>query len=223
MEEHVGQPMAGSLLVALASVPDPRSAHGRRHPLGAILALAVCGMLCGSRSLYAMAQWGRDQDSALAHSLGFTRDRTPCVSTLHEVFSRLDRERFEEVLGQWFQEQGLKPEEGLSVDGKTLRGIHGEEIPGVHLVSAYAGQAGAVLAQMAAPGKGGELAAVKGVLAQVPLWDRVVTGDALLTQREVCQQVVADGGDYLLPVKKNQPSLRRDLELAFSPSSGDAA
>ena len=47
MEEHVGQPMAGSLLVALASVPDPRSAHGRRHPLGAILALAVCGMLCG--------------------------------------------------------------------------------------------------------------------------------------------------------------------------------
>ena len=72
-----------SLLEALGSLPDPRSTHGRRHPLGAVLGLAVCAMLCGARSLYAISQWGRDQGLEVSQTLGFTRDRTPCVSTLH--------------------------------------------------------------------------------------------------------------------------------------------
>ena len=67
-------------------------------------------------------------------------------------------------------------------------------------------------------GKGQELAAAKAVLGQVPLEGRIVVADALLTQREVCQQIVAGGGDYLLPVKENQPALRRDLVEAFSPT-----
>jgi predicted transposase YbfD/YdcC len=75
-----------------------------------------------------------------------------------------------------------------------------------------------VLAQVAAPGKGEELAAAKEVLRQVPLEGRVVVADALLTQREVCEQIVAGGGEYLLPVKENQPTLYRDLEAAFSPA-----
>ena len=76
----------------------------------------------------------------------------------------------------------------------------------------------AALAQLPAPGKGEELAAVKEVLGQVPLKGRVVVADALLTQRKVCEQIVAGGGEYLLPVKENQPTLRRDLEVAFSPA-----
>jgi predicted transposase YbfD/YdcC len=75
-----------------------------------------------------------------------------------------------------------------------------------------------VLAQVAAPGKGEELAAAKEVLRQVALKGRVVVADALLTQREVCEQIVAGGGEYLLPVKENQPTLYRDLEEAFSPA-----
>ncbi len=45
-----------------------------------------------------------------------------------------------------------------------------------------------------------------------------MVADALLTQREVCQQIVAGGGDYLLPVKENQPTLHQDLVEAFSPT-----
>jgi len=71
---------------------------------------------------------------------------------------------------------------------------------------------------LAALGKGEELAAVKEVLGQVPLKGRVVVANALLTQRKVCEQIVAGGGEYLLPVKENQPTLRRDLEVAFSPT-----
>lgn len=89
-----------SLIEALGRVPDPRRAHGRRHPLGAILGLAVCAMLCGARSWYAISQWGRDQGQEVSAALGFTRERTQCVSTLHQVFSRLDRDAFKRELGR---------------------------------------------------------------------------------------------------------------------------
>ena len=201
---------------ALDAVPDHRSSQGRRHSLGAILSLSVCAMLCGARSLYAIAQWGRDHGVATGQLLGFQPGKTPCVATLHRVFKDLDADAFEAVLREWLTSSGVDPGEVLSLDGKTLRGIHGEEIAGVHLVSAYATRSGAVLAQVAAPGKGQELAAAKTVLSQLPLEDRVVVADALLTQREVCRQIVAGGGDYLLPLKDNQPALRRDLMEAFS-------
>ena len=175
-------------------------------------------MLCGARSLYAIAQWGRDYGPPAAELLGFSHGKTPCVATLHRVFRDLDVNAFEAVLGEWLVNTGVEPEGPLSLDGKTMRGIHGEEIPSVHLVSAYVSGAGAVLTQVAAAGKGQELAAAKEVLRRVPLKGRVVVGDALLTQREVCEQIVAGGGDYLLPVKENQPALRQNLAEAFSPA-----
>ena len=88
-----------TLREALEQIPDPRGRRGRRHPLGAILALAVCGMWCGARSLYAISQWGRDQGESLAQGLGFTREKTPCVATRHRVFKGLDVVAFEGVGG----------------------------------------------------------------------------------------------------------------------------
>ena len=104
MRTEPGSEAGLSLIEVLGRVRDPRSAHGKRHQiLGAVLGLAVCAMLCGfgiARSLYTISQWGRDQGQEVSEALGFTRERTPCVSTLHQVFSRLDREAFEGVLGQ---------------------------------------------------------------------------------------------------------------------------
>ena len=147
---------------ALDGVPDHRSSQGRRHPLGAVLSLAVWAMLCGARSLYAIAQWGRDHRAAAGQALGFPLGRTPCAATLHRVFKDLDVAAFEEVLREWVQDSGVDLGLVVSVDGKTpvsstgqaLRGIHGEEIPGVHLVSAYAAGSGAVLTQVATSGQG---------------------------------------------------------------------
>lgn len=208
------------LAEALAMIPERRRAHLRVHDLVPLLQFAVAAMLCGARSLYAMAQWGRerlaDQPDLLV-ALGLRPGRSPCVATLHRVFKRLDVAAFERAVGGWLAQTGLAPEEVLAVDGKTLRGIHGEQVPGVHLVAVYAIHCEAVLAQALAPGKGQELAATKAALAQAPLAGAVVLGDSLQTQREVCTQVVAAGGDYVLPVKENQPALRADLRRAFSP------
>lgn len=187
----------GSLRAALETVPDGRRGQGRRYPLGGVLALAVCAQLCGCRSLYAIGQWGQDCGSALRVALGLSGRRGPSVATLHRVFRDLDHAAYERVLGAWFAAQGLEEDEPLAVDGKTLRGIHGEEIPGVHLVAVYAQRTRAVLAEAQTRGKGHELAGVKAALAALPervLRGRVVTGDALLAQRELCRLIVAQKG-----------------------------
>lgn len=222
----------GSLVAALAAVPDPRRPRGWRPdyppvPLVALLQATVVAVLCGARSLSAVAQWVREraQDAPeLLEALGFPSGRSTCVATLHRVYKGLGVDAFEAAVGTWLAQTGVAPDDALALDGKTLRGVHGhvadgEYVPGVHLVAAYAHGAQAVLAQLRTGGKGQELAATQAVLTQVPLTGRVVTGDALLTQRELCTQIVAAGGDYVLPVKENQPALLDSLQRAFPPDA----
>ncbi len=215
----------GSLAEALAAVPDPRHPYGwwaerPPVPLVGLLQFSVAAVLCGSRSLDAMAQWGRERvedDPELVTDLGLPPGRSPSVATLHRLFKALDVAAFERAVGEWLARTGVAPDDALALDGKTLRGIHGEEVPGVHLVGAHAHRAGAILTQVRSDGKGHELAAAERVLDEVPLHGRLVTGEALLTQREVSRRIVERGGDYLLPVEQNQPTLRDGIAAAFSP------
>ena len=143
----VGLPIA-SLLEALGAVPDPRQRRGKRYGQASMLSLAVCAMLCGARSLYAMAQWGRErQAGAIASALGFECGRTPSVATLFRTFRDLDVAAFEQVLTTWLAAQAGEAAPVLALDGKSLRGIHGEHVPGVHLVAAYVQGRGTVAAQ----------------------------------------------------------------------------
>ena len=87
----------------------------------------------------------------MARVLGFRREQTPCVATLHHVFRRLDVDAFEGALSAWAQGSLQEGDEAIAVDGKALRGIHGDELPGVRLVAAYAHRSGLGVGQ-----KGGE-------------------------------------------------------------------
>lgn len=187
----------GSLRAALEQLPDVRRSQGLEHSLGGVLALAVCALLCGARSQYAVSQWGQDGGPEIRAALGLKRERGPSGATVHRVFRHLDHAAFEQVLGQWFAAQGLQADEAIAIDGKTLRGIHGEEVPGIHLVAAFAHQTRTVLAQVATRGKGHERAGVEAVLVALPariLSGHVVTGDALLAQRALCRQILEKGG-----------------------------
>jgi hypothetical protein len=216
---------AGSLAEALATVPDPRRPYGWNPkyeplPLVGLLQLTVVATMCGARGQLAVAQWGRerlDDDPELLRALGLPPGRSPCVATLHRVFKAQDVAAFEAALGGWLRRTGVKPRDAVALDGKALRGSQRATVPGTYLVAAYAHAAGGVLAQVRTAGKGHKLAAAKAALKAVPLAGRLVTGDALLTQRDLCEQVVAGGGDYLLPVDENQPALLADAEAAFSP------
>jgi hypothetical protein len=219
---------AGSLAEALGWVPDGRAPFGWRAgraplPLVAVLQVSVAALLCGAQSLSAIAQWSRERledTPELLVALGLPAGRTPSVATLHRLFKTLDVAAFEHALGQWLRQTGVRPSDALAVDGKTLRGaaLAGlPGLPGAHLVAAYTHEAHEIVAQVASGGKGHELAAAQQVLSQLPLAGRVVTADALATQREVCEQVVDAKGAYLLPVKENQPALLTDCQAAFSP------
>lgn len=136
-----------SLLAAFARVPDVRWHHGRRYALPTLLTLATAAMLAGARSLYAISQWGRLQPEVVRHALGFVEGDMPAATTLHYVFKRLDVASFEAALQAWAAQTLDSRSQQLVLDGKALRGIHGEELPGVRLVAVYAPEAGLVLAQ----------------------------------------------------------------------------
>lgn len=180
---------AVSLLEAFEQVPDPRSAQGRRHPLPAILALAAVAMLSGARSLYAIAQFGRDRGRSFARALGFTRDRPPCCATLHYLFAGLNRKAFERAIRQWTRGRVLAGWTSMSLDGKRLRGTQGHEIPGVHLLAAYAHEVKVVLDQILVDAKTNEHKTALQLLDLIPIEDKVVTGDAMFCQRDLSRKI----------------------------------
>jgi predicted transposase YbfD/YdcC len=216
------------LIEVFAEIPDFRRCRGKRHPLPAMLSLACCAMLCGYRSYSAIAEWGHNYGTSIAQALGFTHT-TPCAATLHTVFRHVDRDTLEAKLGAWAEQVVVSlptapsaGEAAIALDGKTLRGSRKQGAPGVHLLSALSHRLGLTLAQQAVDDKTNEITQVETVLRQLVLKDRVVTMDALLTQRHVAQTIVDADGDYVMTVKENQPQLRADIELIFTlPPVGD--
>ena len=188
------------LMEALAQIEDPRRARGKRHPLPAILALAVAATLCGAHGYGAMAEWGRNHGEAFARALGFTRTKTPCAGALHYLFQRLDRRALERALAGWAEAvlTAYPPPKGsleaLAIDGKTLRGSHQQGALDVHLLSVLSHRLGLTLYQQAVADKTNEIGALPEVLTALLLEGRVLTGDAMLCQREIAEQIVARGG-----------------------------
>jgi hypothetical protein len=176
--------------------------------------------LAGSKGLEAIAQFGRDHGTALAHALGFTRGKTPNKSCLSKLFRRLDVDALEEALGRWIlgriRHHGW---DALALDGKTARGSADGDVPGAHLLTAYVPAAAAVLRQVRVDAKTNEHKAALRLLGVLPLAGKVVTGDAMFAHRDFAEEVRRGGGDYVLIVKDNQPQLRAQIEAALH---GDA-
>ena len=234
---------SGSLLAYLAEVPDSRSRHGRQHSLPAILGLVCCAILCGCRSIAAIAQFAHDQDLSFMHRLGFTR-RPLKRHGLRKVLQALDVRAFEAALSRWASQvlgqpvPAPGPSDGgvsetpagtelqaLALDGKTLRGSSDAVQSAVHLLALVAQATGLPLAQVALPrgaDKTNEHKAALPLLEELVLSGRVVTADAMFTHRDVCQTIRDRGGHYLVFVKENQPTLLRDIQAALASEAAEA-
>lgn len=209
------------LIEVFVEIPDFRQRRGKRHALSAILALACAATLCGARSYSAMADWGRNYGQTLAHALGFSHPKTPCAATLHAVFRHLDVALFESKLRQW-AEQVLcaypcrrGQDEAIAIDGKTLRGSQKQGAPGMHLLSALSHRLGLTLVQQAVADKTAEMFAIEDLLDVLVLKGRVVTVDALHTQRFTAQTILDWDADYVMIVKDNHPEMLADIQLLF--------
>lgn len=221
-----------SLLMAFATVPDPRRRQGIRFALSAILALAVAAIVSNHLSVLAIAQWGASQSPDLLRALGFSDGVTPHQSTIQRVFRKLGPDSLSKAMSQYFAtslattEERARGSQGVAIDGKAQRGRLAFDSSGcpVHALSAYLHEQGIVLAQEPIDPKGptekaeAELTVAPALIKRIDWQGRVMTGDALLCQRNLCQQVNEAGGDYLLIVKENQPTLYEDIRLLFDPS-----
>jgi hypothetical protein len=206
-----------SLLDLLGQVPDPRRAEGKRHPLPAVLSLLILAMLAGMRGLQGVVDFGRNLPPDVVTALGFTRPKTLAKSTLSEILRAIDINAFESVVSRWLQAQANRfGWTAIAIDGKSLRGSTGEQLPAVHLVAGYAHEAQIVLAQLRVDSKTNEHKAALELLGLLPLAGAVVTADAMFTHADFCREIRTAGGDYFLAVKDNQPTLLRDIEAAFA-------
>lgn len=210
-----------SLLGHLAELTDPRDPKGRVYPFVPLLALCLVGILAGDTSVAAIAQFGRLRGKRLGHALGFPHGKMPCPNTLTNLLAGLDADALDRALGEWLAGRHAAGWGHVALDGKTLRGSRDGQVPGTHLLAAYAPQASAVIAQMQVEATTNEHKAALRLLGVLPpLGGAVVTADAMFTHADVCAAALAREGDYLLYAKDNQAGLKGDIEAAFAAALG---
>ena len=204
----------------LSQVPDPRGRKGRRHSLSAMLTAVVCGVLCGARGYLGLVEWLHELPVDVWHWMGYTR-KPPKQDCFRDLLIKLDPAALEAALRSWIAEDLQLPTDdqslsGVSFDGKTLCATLRAFAPAVHLLSAVDHQTGHVLQQCRVSDKTNEHKAALELMKTLCVKGRVVLGDAIFCQRDLCQEVIDSGGDYLIAVKENQPGLLRDIELEFA-------
>ena len=202
-----------TLWLILQQSSDPRRRQGKRHALPIILLIAILSLCCGAGSYQAMSEWAVNYQDRLKEELPFLASHTPSKSTFHRVFAVLDAKELEKIFGKWLQTiTHLEKHEGIAIDGKAIKNTD------LYLVSTFAHQAKTTLFQQATTGKGKELVIAPQVLSQIDLIDKIVTGDALFTQRNLCQQITDRQGGYVFTVKDNQLTLREGIMNYFEDS-----
>ncbi|MFI1154859.1 ISAs1 family transposase [Streptomyces sp. NPDC020817] len=212
------------LLERLAEVPDPRDARGVRHTLAVVLALTACAVLAGATSLLAVGEWIADAPAHVQERLGLRPDPLmpgrllPAESTVRRLLARIDGDTLDGAVGHWLADRRPKAQaavglRGVSVDGKSLRGAAKAEGRKIHLLAAMEHTTGLVLSQLDVGEKTNEITCFRPLLdAVIDLAGTVVTSDAMHTQREHAEYLLGRRAHYIVIVKGNQKSLRKQLK-----------
>lgn len=211
----------GSLYGRFHTIADPRHAKGKQYSLVTLLTVIFLAKLGGKDKPDEIADWAKNHAKELAELLELKDDKMPSHSTVRRVFHTiLDEAEFDRMAQTYSQQEQTGSGKVLSMDGKALRGtrIAGQERSD-QVLSLYDGQDQLVLAQAAVDTKENEIVAAPRVLAQVSIAGKVITGDALHTQRAISGMIVERGGHYVWPVKANQPRLYEDIERLFAPDN----
>lgn len=206
------------LVEHFAALEDPRVERAKRHSLLAVVTIALCGVICGAESWGEIAQFGQAKADWFKTFLDLPQG-IPSHDTFGRLFARLDARVFEVCFAEWMQAvAGVLPAQVIAVDGKTVRRSHDRGVGkgALHLGSAWATANRLVLAQVAVDDKSNEITAFPLLLRQLALSGCIVTLDAMGCQREVAAQIVAQGADYVLALKENQPTLLEEVQDSFT-------
>ena len=207
-----------ALVEKLQTIADPRrQCANLKHPLVDIIIVGFCGVLGGCEDFVEIAAWAKGNEEFFRSFLEVPHG-IPAHDTFTRVFALLKPAVLQEVLLPWLLERRGLPGEWIHLDGKTLRhtGRSTPKLKALHVVSAWAGQTGMTLGQVAVDAKSNEITAMPELLELLDLHDKIVTTDAMGCQKAIAETIVAGGGDYILAVKANQPTLHAELQAAFA-------
>lgn len=209
--------MATRIMEHFGDLPDPGRQAGRRHFLSDMLPIAICAVICGADEFSATAEFGRAKRKWFKKFLRLPHG-IPSADTFERVFARLDPEAFERCFVSWIQAlAGSSNGELIAIDGKSLRGSldRAGKKAAIHMVSAWASGNRLCFGQLATEGKSNEIAAIPRLFELLDLTGATVTIDAEGCQKEIARQIDERGGDYVLALKGNQPTMRDEVKLLF--------
>jgi predicted transposase YbfD/YdcC len=210
--------MTCALVERLETIVDPRrQSENLKHPLVDIIILGFCGVLAGCDDFVEIAEWAKVHEGFFGSFLELPHG-IPAHDTFTRVFAMLKPITLQEVLLPWLLERRGVPGDWIHLDGKTLRRTRRTtpKLKALHVVSAWAGQTGITLGQVAVDAKSNEITAMPQLLELLDLRDKIVTTDAMGCQKAIAETIVAGGGDYILAVKDNQPTLHAEIQAAFA-------
>jgi predicted transposase YbfD/YdcC len=214
-----------SLAEALAKVRDQRAARGIRYELLPLLIILMLAKLADADTPLAIADWAAERAAWLRKHLQLDWPRMPHHSTFRRLLQKsLSLPDLRQQAQAFLAARQSSAQRLYNLDGKTLRGtIAGGTSKGEHLLALQQADTNLVLAQAPVGEKNSEISAAPALLKAVALTDKIVSGDAMHTQRNLSRQVVRAGGDYLWFVKQNQPTLCQRLQSAFATSAAAPA
>jgi predicted transposase YbfD/YdcC len=210
----------GSIGSYFESLSDPRHPRNRKHLLVDVTVIAVCGILCGCDGPTAIHRWAKHRASWLAGQLALPNG-IPSRDCIRRLLMALKPEAFQRCFRAWITAAITSDGEAagrlVAIDGKTCRRSHdaAKHLGALHIVSAWASEEGIALGQVATDAKSNEITAIPKLLEQIDLTDMLITIDAMGCQKEIVERVVTGGGDCVIAVKDNQPTLLAAIQAFF--------
>jgi predicted transposase YbfD/YdcC len=208
----------GGLLRFFEDLPDPRGCN-KIHKLTDMLVIAIRAVICGADGWEDVALFGRAKQKWFRTFLELPGG-IPSHDTFGRVFARLNPDAFEECFVAWISSlAGCADGRLIAIDGKAIRRSFEQawDKSGMtHLVSAFVAGNQMVFGQCKVQDKSNEIVAIPQLLELIDIKGATVTIDAIGCQKEIARQIVRKGGNYVLVVKDNQPTLREKVQALLT-------
>jgi predicted transposase YbfD/YdcC len=199
------------------NVEDPRQFGKVDHPLINIIFITICAVLCGADSWVAIVEFGTAQKEWLSQYINL-KHGIPSHDTFGKTFALIDREQFSDGFTNWIQAVSTLVKGVIAIDGKQVRRSYDKHMgkKAIHMVSAWGEANGLVLGQQKVDEKSNEITAIPLLLKALDLAGCIVTIDAMGCQTDIAEQIIDQGGDYVLSLKGNQGHLQEDVIEMFT-------
>ena len=197
-----------------STLPDPRQQTKLLYPMAEVLLLTLCAVLSGANDWVSISAFGTKKLAFLRKFLPFS-DGTPSHDQLGNIYAALDANHFQGCFMDWVTSLNSTLSGVVAIDGKTSRRSLDKagSKAAIHMISAWSSELNLTLAQRQVDGKSNEITAIPELLDLLTLKGAIVTIDAMGCQREIAAKIISKEADYILALKGNQGSLRKDTEL----------